>query len=74
MAEINLETRRFYTIVVVFLFFINVSIIISNLIDGYNAIGFSILFSLLPCVILLFGYFFSKDPRYPRNKQLDQDN
>ena len=73
MAEINFETRKFYSTVVVFLFFINVSIIISNFIDDYNAIGFSIFFSLLPCICFLINYF-SKDSRDPRYKPQDQEN
>ena len=73
MVEINFETRKFYSTVVVLLFFINVSIIISNFIDDYNAIGISFLFSLLPCMCILVNYF-SKDSRDPRYKPQDQEN
>ena len=73
MAEINFETRRFYTTVVVFLFFINVSIIISNVSDDNTALPLSIFFSLFPCICFLFMYF-STDSKNRIKKQQDQEN
>jgi len=73
MAETNFETRKFHTIVVVFLFFINVSIIISNVSDDNDALVFSIFFSLLPCICFLFMYF-STDSKNRIKKPQDQEN
>ncbi len=72
MLELNNETRNFFSTVVVFLFIINLSIVISNI--GEMSIFLTlILFSIFPSVILLIGYV-SKDPRNPRNKPQDQEN
>lgn len=72
MVELNNEIRNFFYTVVAFLFFINLSITISN-IGNETILGFLIIFSIFPSVILLIGYF-SKDPRNPRNKPRDQEN